>query len=265
MRHGPSRLFLCLPLCAAIFVVACSPMPPKSNSTSSGQRLETQRAENRQSTVVTVDAHRVTPDRPTDTAKLFYSDADGVRARAGNNPDREFSLLMAQGDVQWTVLDENNRPLSLERARSGRDNTLNLVGRVGARYVLEFRNLSDRAYEVVATVDGIDVMSEQPGSISYTGYVLYPRKQLRIEGFRKSDSEIATFRFSATNRAYTANTPITNQPNIGVIGAALFRLEMTTTQSAISQRGSETPSQPPNPFPADGSPSYAPSLDYHNR
>jgi hypothetical protein len=258
MRYRPSRLFLYLPLFVMILVSACSPTNTRYSNTPT---LDPPENQNRQSSVVTVDAHRATPEQPNDMAQLLYSDDDSVRARVGNNPDRQLYLLMAQGDVQWSVLDENNRPLPLERARSGRDNAVNLVGRTGRRYVLEFSNLSDRAYEVVATVDGLDVMTEQPGSISYTGYVLYPRKQLRIEGFRKSDSEIITFRFSATHRAYVANTPINNQPNLGVIGAALFRLEMADSQPTPAPRGNKTPPQP-NPFPADRT---RPAPDYHNR
>ena len=261
MRHEPSRLPFCLSLFVTVFVSACSAIPPKYSNT---LPLEPFWDQNRQSSVVTVEAHRITPEHPNDMAQLLYSDDDGVRARVGSNPDRQLYLLMAQGDVQWSVLDEHNRPLSLERARSGRDNTLNLVGHIGKRYLLEFRNLSDSAYEVVATVDGLDVMTEQPGSTSYTGYVLYPRKQLRIEGFRKSDSEIATFRFSATNRAYAANKPISNQPNLGVIGAALFRLEIPDTQPAPQHDG-KTPPPQPNPCPTDATSVHKPSPDYHNR
>ncbi|MDR2155614.1 MAG: hypothetical protein LBE78_11435 [Burkholderiaceae bacterium] len=259
MRYRFARFFLLLG--TAVLLAACSQIPVRNSDSTSAAvpALGTQWGEERDSRVVTVRARRVAPDRPDDVAQLFYNDADGVRAKVGASPERQLNTLMAQGHVEWSVRDEADRPLPLERARRGPDGALNIVGRQGARYVLVFNNLSDDAYEVVATVDGLDVLNGQSGSITNSGYVLYPHGTLRIEGFRKSDSEVAAFRFSAADRAYAANTPSGDARNIGVIGAALFRLEMPDSQRTL--RNGPAVSRP-KAFPADGNRSYAPPPDY---
>lgn len=222
-------------------------------------RLGTQWGEGVESRVQTVQARRLTPDQPDEVASIGYNDAAGVRQSAGANPERRLNLQLAQGDVEWAVLDENDRPLPLQRGRRS-DDMFRIAGTEGARYTLVFRNLSERSYEVVTTVDGLDVLSGQPGSLRNSGYVLRPQATLRIEGFRKSESEVAAFRFSAPGRAYAANTPAGDKRNIGVIGTALFELELPGVK--------RPPRRPapgaPNPFPADsgsGSP-YAPPPRY---
>jgi hypothetical protein len=151
-----------------------------------------------------VEAYRVTPNRPDDVAQLRYNDADGVRANVGNNPERQLNMLMAQGDVEWSVRDESDRPLALERARRSLDSTLSIVGRKGMRYVLEFRNLSGRTYEVVATVDGLDVMSGQPGSTSNRGYEP-PRLLRRLLRLRMEPYEDVPEVFPRGDRARSAH------------------------------------------------------------
>jgi len=179
-----------------------------------------------------------------------------VRRDVGNNPERRLNLPLVQGDVEWSVLDENGRPLPLQRARRGAE-TFRLAGIEGSRYTLRFRNLSDRTYEVVATVDGLDVLSGRPGSLRNSGYMLNPQQVLDIQGFRKSQDEVAAFRFAAPGRAYAANTEAGDVRNLGVIGAALFELEQP--QAPRRARRSAAPTQP-SPFPADGS--YAPAPRY---
>ncbi len=90
--------------------------------------------------------------------------------------------------------------MPLLRAR-GSDDTFQLRGKEGARYRMVFRNLSDRNYEVVATVDGLDVLSGSAGSLNNRGHLLGARDELVIEGFRKSRNEVAAFRFAAPGRA----------------------------------------------------------------
>ncbi len=114
------------------------------------------------------------------------------------------------------------RPLRLTPTSGG---DLRLQGRSGDLYRLAFSNRGRRTVEVVATVDGLDVLNGRPGSIANRGYVVRPGDMLVIEGFRKSEDEVAAFRFSAPDDAYAANTPQGDPRNIGVIGVALFTLD----------------------------------------
>ncbi|WP_038208874.1 hypothetical protein [Xenophilus azovorans] len=267
LRSGPGRLAGWLAVALAVLAAGCSTQPreapPAAASARAAEaapapaaaRLGTQWGEGRESRVRSVEARRLNPERPDDVLTVGYAGASGVRAAVGRDPQRQLNVPLAQGDVEWSIRDENDRPLPLQQARGG--GTLQVAGTEGARYVLVLRNLSDRSYEVVATVDGLDVLSGQPGSLSRAGYVLQPQGLLRIEGFRKSRDEVAAFRFAAPGRAYAANTPAGDARNIGVIGTALFELEV--------------PGQRPPPrigagrsraFPADEPSSFAPPPRY---
>jgi hypothetical protein len=228
---------------------------PSAAAAPAPAQLGTQWGEGIESKTRSVVAKRLSA-QPDEVASLGYNEASAVRRDAGNNPERRLNLQLAQGDVEWSVLDENERPLPLQRARRSSD-MFRLAGIEGARYTLRFRNLSDRSYEVIATVDGLDVLNGKAGSLRNGGYVLRPLQTLDIEGFRKSQSEVAAFRFAAPGRAYAANTEAGDVRNIGVIGAALFELEQP--EAARRARRDATPPQP-NAFPADAS--YAPPPRY---
>ncbi|KQW64117.1 hypothetical protein [Variovorax sp. Root411] len=268
-----SRLFrfAATAVAGAALLAACSQMPqaPRESAAASAMpsaaapaapapQLGTQWGEGIESKTRAVVTKRLS-DRPDDVASVGYNDASAVRRAVGSNPERRLNLLLADGDVEWSVLDEAGRPLPLQRTRrgSGGEDMFRLAGVEGSRYTLRFRNLSERSYEVIATVDGLDVLNGKPGSMRNGGYVLRPLQSLTIEGFRKSQNEVAAFRFSAPGRAYAANTEAGDVRNVGVIGAALFELE--ERDSPRRQRRGADPSQP-SAFPADGA--YAPPPRY---
>jgi len=273
--HG-SRIFrLATGLIAiAALLAACSQMPRARDESSAGSgarnessvgsgtsigaapaRLGTQWGEGVESKSRSVAATRLS-EQPDEVAAIGYNGASAVRRDVGNNPERRLNLPLVQGDVEWSVLDENGRPMPLQRARRGTE-TFRLAGIEGSRYTLRFRNLSDRTYEVVATVDGLDVLSGRPGSLRNSGYMLNPLQVLDIQGFRKSQDEVAAFRFAAPGRAYAANTEAGDVRNLGVIGAALFELEQPQAPRRARRSAAQTQ---PSPFPADGS--YAPAPRY---
>ncbi|MDQ0610274.1 hypothetical protein QFZ83_004445 [Variovorax sp. W1I1] len=234
---------------------AMSATPSAAPAAPAPAQLGTQWGEGIESKTRTIVTKRLS-EQPDEVASVGYNEASAVRRDVGNNPERRLNLQLAQGDVEWSVLDESNRPLPLQRQRRG-DDMFRLAGVEGARYTLRFRNLSDRSYEVIATVDGLDVLSGKAGSLRNGGYVLRPQETLNIEGFRKSQSEVAAFRFATPGRAYAANTEAGDVRNIGVIGAALFELE--EPQAPRRPRRDATPPQP-SAFPADGA--YAPPPRY---
>jgi hypothetical protein len=74
--------------------------------------------------------------------------------------------------------------------------------------------------EVVSSVDGLDVMSGQPASVRRRGYLLLPYETLEIDGFRESESTVASFRFGRVSDSYAARQG--SARDVGVIGLALF-------------------------------------------
>lgn len=96
-----------------------------------------------------------------------------------------------------------------------------VAGRPGARYAVSLRNAQPGRLMGVVSVDGINVVSGQTAAWHQTGYVLSPWQQYDITGWRKSDSEVAAFHFTALPASYAARTG--RPAHVGVIGVALFR------------------------------------------
>lgn len=95
-----------------------------------------------------------------------------------------------------------------------------VLGTLGERYLLRFRNGSGRRVEVVASVDGRDVIDGRPASLSRRGYVVEPWGEVTIDGFRVSQDAVAAFRFSTVPRSYAARKG--DARDVGVVGVAVF-------------------------------------------
>ena len=230
--------------------VARSMAPRESKAAST---LGTQWGEGRDSRVTSVSAERITPEQPQDLGQMRYSDESSIQRALGARADSQLSMLLAGGNVEWSVNDGQGRPL---RIYNSSQQGYQLAGSNGQRYELRFINRSNRAYEIVATVDGLDVISGQPGSLRNGGYLLRPGATLNIDGFRKSSNEVAAFRFATKDRAYAANTPAGDSRNVGVIGAALFETRLDEP-APRGQTGAPRPQGGPNAFPADPASGYA--------
>lgn len=96
-----------------------------------------------------------------------------------------------------------------------------VAGRPGAKYALSLCNRDGERLLGVASVDGINVLSGDTAAWGQTGYVFASRSCHSITGWRKSDSEVAAFEFSASIDSYAGLTGRSNQ--VGVIGIAIFR------------------------------------------
>lgn len=209
--------------------------------------LGTEWGETRVSRVHEVSFVRADAEHPFAVATLHYDDRDGIQALSQYHaaPAPAFrGLPAAGGAITISVRDESGGPL--EGFYVGDRNYV--VGRAGQRYVLSLTNHTGHRFEVVATVDGLDVINGQPGALDHFGYVLGPFATLDIEGFRQNEDAVAAFRFAAVHDSYAAQTG--NARNVGVIGVALF-----------AERGDSFDSPSPdelylrdtaNPFPSSG-------------
>jgi hypothetical protein len=73
----------------------------------------------------------------------------------------------------------------------------------------------------VMAVDGVNVVSGETAGWDQTGYVFGAEQSYDINGWRKSNAEIAAFTFANASDSYAART---GRPgNVGVIGVAVFR------------------------------------------
>lgn len=149
---------------------------------------------------------------------LHYNDAQGVAAHAahlGSYP-APLEVYAGDGSLSVSLVDEAGRILPGFEA----EGRALVVGADGARYRIAVRNATTARFEVVASVDGLDVIDGNPGDPNRRGYIVEPHDTLVIDGFRTSDAAVAAFRFGTVAESYAAQT--TGDRNVGVVGLAIF-------------------------------------------
>jgi hypothetical protein len=156
--------------------------------------------------------------QPWDQVVLHYNDARGVQAHAaylGTQP-QPLELYAGDGSIGIAIVDDNGHTLPGYMA-NGR---ALIVGNDGARYRIAVRNGTTARFEIVASVDGLDVIDGKPADPNRRGYIVDPHDTLIIDGFRTSDHNVAAFRFGRVADSYASKT--SGDRNVGVIGFAIF-------------------------------------------
>ena len=174
---------------------------------------------------------------------LHYNDAQGVAAHAeylGAQP-RPLEVYAGDGSLAVALVDDAGNTLP-GIAAGGR--TL-IVGQDGARYRIVVRNGTTARFEIVASVDGVDVIDGKPADPNRRGYLVDPHDTLVIDGFRTSDAQVAAFRFGRVADSYAAQT--SGDRNVGVVGLAIYAEQGAIwTPAEIGRRDTA------NPFPSRG-------------
>ncbi len=98
---------------------------------------------------------------------------------------------------------------------------LYVAGQPGARYSLRVTNNSGGRLLAVVSVDGVNIVTGETAAYNQRGYVLRPYETHDINGWRKSNQEIAAFNFAPLAGSYAARTG--RPDDVGVIGVAAFR------------------------------------------
>ena len=96
-----------------------------------------------------------------------------------------------------------------------------IAGTPGHRYGVTLNNNQHERSLVVLSVDGVNVISGETAAWDQTGYVLDKHQSTRIDGWRKSQTQIASFVFTALPDSYASRTG--RPQNVGVIAIARFR------------------------------------------
>jgi hypothetical protein len=185
---------------------------------------------------------------PWAVAALHYNDEDGVRAHATyvGGTIAPLEAMVGDGSIGVSLVDDGGDLLPGVRA-SGRNL---VVGEDGERYRIVIRNATSARFEVVTSVDGLDVIDGKPASFARRGYLVDPGGSLVIDGFRQTESEVAAFRFGRVSSSYAAKT--SGDANVGVIGFAIFAAKGATwTRAELGRRDAADPfpnryATPPN-------------------
>ena len=245
------NIFLCLLLC--IFLAACSKKSDESASQSQTEATSADAAEAANNQVAAdeklgtkwgdeIDSHvtevqlKRKSDSPLAETIVQYADKN-YKGKTVN------SISIAAGKVSFSVVDDRGNRIPMYRVGQ----SYYLSGREGQSYQLQYENNTAKTFEVVASVDGVDVIDGSEASRSNSGYVLHAHDSLKIEGFRKSESAVASFTFSKPKDAYAANSENGSIQNAGVIGTVLYELEAPEDEAKPVSKYAP----PPNAFPAD--------------
>jgi hypothetical protein len=123
-------------------------------------------------------------------------------------------------------------------SHNGRAYTL---GTSGDRYSVRVTNPTAYPVEAVISVDGLDAVDGKTADfVNKRGYVVPAYGQLKIDGFRVSQQDVATFRFSSVKDSYAGRKG--QARNVGVIGVAIFEalqeqpIYLPTSEPDIDQR-----------------------------
>jgi hypothetical protein len=216
---------------------------PQSDSIATQRRdrpgLGTRFGEHRQSTVSTKRFERASKS-PFAQVALHYNNLAGIQEQSWfrGTTLRELRAQTRSGGISISLADGNG---NLLRGGSGAGRTY-VVGQDGQRYTMHVRNDTGGSYEMVSSVDGLDIVDGKPASYGKRGYILAPYSTLVIEGFRTSNHAVAAFRFGSVGESYAART--SGDRNVGVIGFAFFAERGSRwTTDEIRRRESA------NPFP----------------
>lgn len=157
--------------------------------------------------------------QPRALLRLYYNDRMGIHSMlrvSRHSCCRPMRMRSSTGVSVW-LTDPSVRSVFPGLRAHGRTF---VVGQNGAPYAIALRNNSRKRYEVVLSVDGLDVTDGRRASVRKRGYILYPGRTLVVRGFRQSVRRVARFRFRSVSQSYAA---LKGKPrHIGVIGVALF-------------------------------------------
>lgn len=149
---------------------------------------------------------------PAPAAPMIAIDAAPVKVRAPY-------------DVQVVREDGENAPTYALKDR------FYVQGNAGERYTIRVTNPTARRVEAVVSVDGLDVVDGDAGDLRKRGYIVPPYGEVRIEGFRTSLDDVATFRFSSVDGSYAGQKG--KARNVGVIAVAIFEEQAPPPEQQI--------------------------------
>ncbi len=242
------KFILCLIF--SLLLVACSKKPSDeaieadtvstNSQISESERLGTMWGDEVASHSRTVDAKRLS-ENPILESQLRYA----AKVFTGKSIN---TMSLNAGKISFSVIGDGGEILPIYRDGQ----KYYLTAKDGESYQLRYENHTNQAYEVVASVDGLDVLNGLSSSKYNTGYLLYPKAILVIEGFRKSDKAVASFTFSKTKDAYASNNIDGSEDNTGIIGTVVYEVKLPKGESIEAETSADSNYAPaPEAFPAD--------------
>jgi hypothetical protein len=130
----------------------------------------------------------------------------------------------------------DGRPL---RTVSHRGKTYLPVPRLGVEYEIRVWNQGPRRVTAIVSVDGLSVINGRPASEDHPGYIVAPRSDIVIKGWRRDKDTVAAFSFEEREKSYASR--IGRPENIGVIGLVAIE-EMGRRPDPVLEKKDAAPS-----------------------
>jgi hypothetical protein len=182
--------------------------------------------------------------RPEGLVAIHYNDYQGLVTMTRHLRQRccgNVAPHRVRAGITVQLVDSYGRPL---RGVQVGGRTI-VMGQANTRYGILVQSYSGARFEIVASVDGLDVIDGRRASFAKRGYILPAHGRLLIRGFRTSHYNVAAFRFGSVANSYAARTG--NARNVGVVGVAAFsEYRAPQDQSEVIRRlGAQPFAQPP--------------------
>lgn len=217
-----------LALAACIFAGCAGNAPSMAPNRPASLRVDAERpgfgtawGETRQAWVEPTFFARAWGNQPSAKDVIYYNDREGADAMldylGGEPRSKKGAQSMAGGLVTCGLRFGDGRWLDTWELRGKRI----AAGEPGARYEIVVKNETRRRVEIVLSVDSLDTLDGAKADYKKRGYVIGPREELAVEGFRTSDGTVAAFRFRSVGESY-AQRKHGDTTNVGVIGLAVF-------------------------------------------
>ncbi len=170
---------------------------------------------------------------PDALAKFHYNDETGAKAMAAlhGKATKKSGWMEVAGDRVKVALVPLYGNSPYPRYEAGGESIV--IAESGDLYAIHLKNLTKRRLELVVSVDGLNVLNGQPAGTSQRGYILEPKQDLEIEGFRVNNTKVKTFRFGAVGDSVAAGKGAAR--NVGVVGLAVFEEDVARAKAEVRQ------------------------------
>ena len=204
----------------------------------------------RYSSVTSTTFYRKSLGSPDAVDSFHYNDEKGAIAMLGGDKSatqrHSGRFNLANNTLSVALVggyDDDAFPWMTSKSAPGR--TV-VVGTAGSTYEISIENKTKKRVEVVASVDGLDVLDGGAASVKKHGHILEPGQRMAISGLRKNSNQVRAFTFGTVSESAAAKKGEAAARNVGVIGLAVWQEDEAAAKQAAqleANRRSEA-----NPF-----------------
>lgn len=108
---------------------------------------------------------------------------------------------------------------------------------VGREFEITLHNSTNKRVVGVVSVDGLSVMNGEDANYNNSGYVIPAYGSYTVKGWRRGDSEVASFEVTKPGSSYAEKTGRPN--NVGVIGVIFYPEKIEYTLRGTLTRNSD--------------------------